>query len=56
MTCPLARVILVITPQTSEDAFISIPLMVDDPFSVMFSATKVASEFDKACTFPNLPV
>jgi len=37
-------VILVITPQTSVEAFISIPFIVADPFSVMFSATKVASE------------
>ena len=42
MTWPLARVMLVITPQTSVEAFIVIPAIVEEPFSVMFSATKVA--------------
>ena len=56
MTCPLARVILVMTPQTSDDAFIVMPLIVAEPFSVKFSATKVDSASAKQCTFPNLPV
>ena len=43
MTCPLARVILVMTPQTSDDAFIVMPFIVAEPFSVIFSATNVAS-------------
>jgi hypothetical protein len=47
---------LVITPSTSVDAFIVMPLIVAEPFSVRFSATKVASASAKQCTFPNLPV
>ena len=56
MTWPLAKVILVITPSTSEPTPIVIPLIVDDPFSVRFSATKVASAAAKQWTLPNLPV
>ena len=48
--------ILVITPQTSDDAFIVMPLIVEEPFSVMFSATKSTVEFFNATTLPNQPV
>ena len=48
--------IFLITPQTSEEAFIVMPLIVEEPFSVMFSATKVASASVRQCTLPNLPV
>ena len=44
------------TPSTYVDAFIVMPLIVDEPFSVKFSATKVASASAKQCTLPNLPV
>ena len=44
------------TPQTSVEAFIVMPLIVEDPFSVMFSATKVALASARQCPFPNLPV
>ena len=44
------------TPQTSDDAFIVMPFIVAEPFSVIFSATKVASASVRQCTLPNLPV